>query len=165
MVGTSLVDFNNALAKLKAYTSTPEAGMEIYGKKLRGVCDQFGRFVEPKDFMNEFELLFGGQTQGLLPRKKHVSITKYVGGVTSDTGRDNEQSSSAPPASNAAKAFRVYHRWKATLDSDVLKSIIENEFSGVIPSAASEVRCLVSLMPVRETREVWDGGKLRKRAK
>eukprot|EP00171_Calliarthron_tuberculosum_P000642 IDg642t1 len=147
MVGRSLDDVKRALANLKSYTSTPEAGKEMYGQKLRGIHDQFGRYVPPKDVMDEFDLLPGGQTKGQSPKAHDDQPSQVLA----------QQSASAAPT--------FQHRWKATRDASVLLAIIDNEISRNIPSSASDVQRLVSLMPVSEVGGVWEGGKLRKKAK
>lgn len=47
MKAVSLSEVNSALAKVVPYSSTPGMGREFYGAKLKGVKDQFTKFVPP----------------------------------------------------------------------------------------------------------------------
>lgn len=141
---------NSALDKLKPYATTPDAGKEFYGPKLKGIADQYGRYVPPKHIPDEFNLLPGGQAQGIYSggRSRQLSIMDYAVANT--------------PA--VAAASGKSHRWKASRDEALLRNIIDDKFDGVVPRASSDVKCLAELMPVADVGCSWDGAKLRKRA-
>lgn len=160
MILDSVDSVNAALANLQPYSTTPDAGKDIYGQKLKGFKTQFGRYVPPKDVPDEFPLQVGGQSQGLRS-SRNASILDYVEGAagrSEEGSRPDEVSRPPQPASSSD------HRWKATRDAVVLTEIIDDSFGGVVPTSRADLRKLADLMPVSEEGQVWDCGKLKKKA-
>lgn len=157
---TGVEDVNAALADLKPYTTTLNAGKEFYGLKKKGVVEQFGRYVEPKDVPDEFTILPGGQAQGLRAVPKQVSIFNYLapGASAGSASRVAGPSIASTPALNV-------HRWNTTRDTSLLLSVLVTHFEGRAPQSSAEVRRICTLMPVSDEGKIWDGGKLKKRAK
>ena len=178
----SLHNVNAALGKLKPYSTTPEAGKEFYGQKLKSIKTSYGRFVPPKDVPDEFELQTGGQAQGIRQRNNN-SILQYFGDGEQES-RDEprlpaESDGAAVPGSSilpspqpesgpvplpAVRAAGSGHRWKKTRDAHVLLDIVDRHFDGVVPTSFTDLRRLADLMPVVEAGCTWDCGKLRKYA-
>lgn len=107
---------------------------------------------------NEYALLEGGQTQGLLSRSKHrqANIASFLVPPTINT--EGSASQSIPSAA-------LSHRWLSSRDGPVLLKLINRSFGGKLPDSAADVRRHAREMPVSITGAVWDAGKLRGRAK
>lgn len=138
----SIADSNAALNDLKPYPSTPDAGKEFYGAKLCGNSTQYGLYVPPQHVPNEYDLLEGGQAQGLLPRSQRLqrSLTDYVvpGMKSASAVTDSVSgmaSGSLPPAKSADTIFNS-HRWSAKRDEPLLMNIINLNFGGELPQSA-----------------------------
>lgn len=122
----------------------------------------------------EFRLLEGGQSEGLLPRKRkqQTTIATYLApsaikkrtngndGETDDTEVVRE--GHVPSASTSAVKS---HRWNISRDGAALMSIISSEFDGQLPQSLAQVRQLAAEMPVSISGAVWDGEMFRDKAK
>lgn len=65
MKSVSVEEFNTYLAKLKAYEDTTDVGKRFYGAKLKGIKEQYQKYVPPKFVPDDVELNLAGMTSGI----------------------------------------------------------------------------------------------------
>lgn len=77
MKGVSLDDLNEAIGKLVPHSSTPGYGREFYGAKLKGIREQFSKFVPSMYVPGSQEVNPGGLTFGMFFPETQTYIGDY----------------------------------------------------------------------------------------
>lgn len=168
----SLEMFNESLQKLRPYSETPDAGREHYGKKLSGIREQYNKYVPPMYVPDDVELSPGGMTMGMgISGGNTSTVVTTAPGSSRQTvvGEHFPRAAADISTQTEPVAERTRDvRWSSSTHTPILRSVLMREFSGSVPKSSADVKKLVLFMQQECPAPpgfVWDGGKLRKRAK